>query len=320
MANPKKIPKGQLERVRRLEQALSSHAGRGDLRAAKVALDELKTILNPYGHRARLMQNYMVLYEAALEKGDLGVAKRGFEFVRRNTRSSTRAHLEATALLAIAYLRCRDLSSAGPLIAEVLRNESVIRSEERRRQFHREVIERFDEEGALAALANEHTEVMTEAEIHQRAISLLMQGRNEDELAEAIGRETPQAVKDFLLKVDQLSKNLLTHEERLLLPSPREVIKNRQTGRVVFGGVRRRLYRYICQEDSDVYQAWIKGGLDAILDRGYVTGAVIAGLADLRVGAGAVAVGISALLIKLGIANFCEKSKPSGLMSLRRRR
>lgn len=261
----------------------------------------------------------MKLYEAALENWDLDLAKRGLTFVRQNTNKNTRLFLEATALLAIAHLRANDLPGAEPLMAEVLRNDEVITSKSRRTKFRQEIIARFDQEGALAALAQEHPALQSEAEIHEAAIRLLKDGKNEDDLDEIIGDQTPQAVKDFLLKVDQLSKNLLPHEERPLLPSPKQVLKNRYVGKLVFNGLRRKIYRYICAEESEVYQAWLADGLDAILSKGYVASAVVAALTDLRIGVGALAVGISAKLMKVGIGNFCEKNRPLDLMGLRKR-
>lgn len=320
MPIPRKLPKTQLDRVKGLEEVLDIYASAGNLRKAKLALNELKEILRKYDHDARIMHGYLKLYEAALESWDLNTAKRGFQFVRNNTNKKTRIYLEATTLLAIAHLRDQDLVGAEPLMASALRNEYVIKSEAKRTQFRREVIERFDQEGALAALGQAHPELQSEAQIHQDAIKLLKEGKNEDELQEIIGKQTPQSVKDFLLKVDAMSKNLLPHETRLLLPGPKEIIKNKQVGKVIFNGVRRKLYRYICKEDSEIYQAWLHGGIETILSKGYIASAVVGAMADIRIGASAVAVGVSAMLMKLGVANFCEKNQPISLMGLRGKR
>ena len=320
MPRPIRIPDQKLARVKELEVVLEKYASAGNLKKAKIALDELKGILGKYHHDARIMQGYLKLYEAALESWDLNLAKRGFQFVRNNTNRKTRTYLEATTLLAIAHLRDQDLVGAEPLMASALRDEHVIASESMRAAYRREVIERFDQEGALAALGQAHPELQNEAQIHHDAIKLLREGKNEDELQELIGNQTPQSVKDFLLKVDTMSKNLLPHEERLLLPSPKDVIKNKQVGGIIFNGMRRKLYRYVCKEDSDVYQAWLQGGLDTILSKGYIASAVVGAMADIRIGASAVAVGVSAMLMKLGVANFCEKNRPISLMSLRGKR
>lgn len=319
MARPKKIPTGQLEVVRSLEDQLEQAAREGKLIDAKTKLDNLKPILNKYNHHARLLQAYLKLYEGALESWNLGVAKRGLEFVRRESNKNTRIYLEATTLLAICYLRERDTIAAEPLMAEVLRNEEVIKSISRRIVFRREIIDRFDQEGALAALASCHPDLKSEVEIHKEAVQLLREGKTEHDMEELIGSSTPEMVKDFLLKVDRLSKNLLPYEERLLLPSPNDVIKNRQTGRILLNGIRRKLYKYICDSNSNVYQEWMRDGIDAVLNKGYIASAVVAALADIRVGAGAIAVGITAAFMKIGINNFCEHNKPVSLMGLRKK-
>ncbi len=319
MAKPQKIPKKQLERVHKLELQLEKHVMAGDLKRAKLVLNSLKEILTKYNHNARIQQAYLKLYEGALETWDLDLAKRGLQFVREHSNRNTRNYLEATTLLAIAHLRQQDIFSAEPLISEVLRNDDVIKSEARRTAFRREIIERFDEEGALSALAACHPEIKNEAQIHKEAIKLLKEGNTEDDLHEILGASIPQSVKDFLLKIDGLSKNLLTYDERLLLPSPKEIVKNKTTGSLIFKGLRRRLYKYVCDDNSEVYQAWLKGGLDAVLNKGYITSAVLAALADIRIGLGAVAVGASALLMKSGLNNFCAHNKPFSLLNLRKK-
>lgn len=319
MPRPMKIPPKQLYHVKALEAQLEKYALAGELKRAKLVLDKLKGILKSYHHEARLLEGYLKLYEAALESWQLDTAKRGFQFVRNNANQNTRLHLEATTLLAIAHLREQNTFSAEPLMAEVLQNETVIKSESQRDIFRKEVIERFDQEGALAALASCHPEHKAEAEVHAEAITLLRAGAGERELQESLGATVPQSVKDFLLRVDKLSKNMLPHDQRLFLPSPAEVVKNKGVGGVLFSGIKRKVYRYICDEESEVYQAWLHGGLDAILSKGFVASAVVSAMAELRIVFGAVAVGATAILLQSGINNFCEQNRPSSLMSLRKR-
>ena len=319
MPRPKKIPTKQLEHIKALEAQLEKYALAGELNRAKLVLNELRDLCRPFHHEARLLEGYLKLYEAALESWNLDTAKRGFQFVRENANQNTRLHLEATTLLAVAHLREKNTFSAEPLIAEVLQNETVIKSEAQRDIFRKEVIERFDQEGALAALAECHPEHKAEAEVHAEAIALLREGKGERELQERLGASVPQSVKDFLLRVDKLSKNMLPHDQKLFLPSPAEVVKNRGVGDVVFSGIKRKAYRYICDEESEVYQAWLHGGLDAILSKSFVASAVVAVMAELRIVFGAVAVGATAMLLQSGINNFCEQNRPSSLMSLRKR-
>ena len=172
----------------------------------------------------------------------------------------------------------------------------------------------------MASLANCYPDVKDEAEVHHEAIELLRAGCNEDDLLERLGAETPQAVKEFLLKVDRISKNLLPDAERLLLPSPGEMVRNKQAGRIIFGGIKRRLYVRICDKESEVYKEWVHKGLDRVLAEGYVSNAVLATFIDLKVGLGALAISVSALVMRLGIRNFCDRNRPTLLMDLRTRK
>jgi hypothetical protein len=273
--------------------------------------------LERYHHKHRVLEAYLKLYESALEAWDIDVAKRGFEFVRREANNNTRLYLEATVLLAVTHLRSQDLVSAEPLMAEALRNEDIITSKSQRDIFRREAIDRFDQEGAIAAMAKVHPELMHEAEVHQDALNMLRKGLTEQDIEEDLGSRIPQQVKEFILKVDVLSRKLLPHETRLLLPSSADVVKNRHVSHIVFEGVKRKLYGYICDEDSETYQGWIHGGLDTICNKNYVASAVLLVLEDLKIFIPAVAVGLTALLIKKGIGNFCEASKPKRFMDLR---
>jgi hypothetical protein len=320
MARAQKIPDQQLNRVHRLEAILSAATQSGDLPKAKVALNDLRPILERYNHNHRVLEAYLMLYETALEAWDLGLAKRGFEFVRREANNRTRLHLEATVLLALAHLRSQDLFSAEPLMAEALRNDEIITSKPQKDAFRREAIERFDQDGALASMAKLHPEVMHEAQVHQDALALLRKGMNEQDIEEDLGSRIPQEVREFILKVDVLSRKLLPHETHLLLPSPADVVKNRHVAQLVFNAAKWRLYGMVCDEDSEAYQAWITGGIDTICSKGYVASAVVAVLVDIKISIPAVAVGLSALLMQRGITNFCRVNKPKRFMDLRRKR
>ena len=318
MSKPEKIPQQEIEKIQRLEKVILESASAGNLKKAKNALNQMKPILNRYHHQARLLQSYLVLYEGALEIWDLELAKRGFEFVRREANKKTRLYLEATFLLAIAHLREQNLFSAEPLIYEVFNNEHLVSSEKQREIFIKEVVERFDQEGAITALAKIYQENLPELEIHSKAMELLRDGMNEDDLEIHLGKSVPQAVKDFMFRVDQLSRKALPPGDLLYLPAPREVIKNQKVGNLVFFATKRRLYKYLCDENSEVYQVWFHDGLDAICSKSYVASAVLSAMADLKIGVGAVAVGITSLAIKQGLHKFCETNKPQSFMSLRK--
>jgi hypothetical protein len=183
------------------------------------------------------------------------------------------------------------------------------------------IVERFDQEGALAALAESspHMNTNSEKDIHKAAVDILKQGKNEDDIQEMLGASVPQSVKDYLFRIDSISKNLLSYEQRKRLPGPKEVIKNKNIGSIVFRGFKRKLYKYICDEKSEVYQAWLKDGINSMLDSGFIASIVVTALADLRIGASALAARITAFIMNQGITNFCDKNKPSSLMVLRKK-
>lgn len=320
MSRPLQIDPLQLERINRIETSLAKAVRQGDLKRAKLCVDDLRPILQRYQHGTRLLENYLILYEAALEAWELDLARSGFEFVIREASRTSRLSLEARTLLAITFLRKNDILSAEPHIADVLRNDRVIKSAEKRREFRREAIDRFDQEGAIAALAHLFPEHMDEAKVHERALKMLREIPFEDQLEEELGAAVPQAVKDFILKVDEFAKNQLPSAERLMLPGPAEIIKNRRVGSIVFDGVTRRMYRHLCDEDSEAQKRWVKGGINSVLNGGFLITIVMQAALDARIMIPAAAATISALVMKRGLGNFCQNHQPRELMSLRRKR
>jgi hypothetical protein len=263
------------------------------------------------------MQAKSWLFEAALEAGKLQIAKTGFSGVRKLVSTRTRVYLEATALLAICHLREKDLEKAEPLIAEVLQNDNVIRSNRRRRQFRIRIHHRFAEEGLLAALRGHGTERLEVNDIHFKAGQLL-QEKTEDQLFAELGQAIPPQVKDFLLRVDQLSRRQFPKIEVKYLPRPENLLENKKAGETLFSSIRRVLWRSLCDPDSHIYQAWFNEGMMAVLDRKYIAGAVIAALAGLQIGVYAIAVSATALVLKFGLEVFCDRYQPEGVMISRK--
>src|SRR5262245_23460823 len=118
MPRPPPLTQVQKERLSRLEPALREAAGRGDHSAAKGFAADIQPVLRRTGHETRLMQAKNWLFEAALVAGELDTAKAGFIGVRAKTNSKTRVYLEATALLALCFIREGVLDKAEPLMAE----------------------------------------------------------------------------------------------------------------------------------------------------------------------------------------------------------
>ena len=316
MARPPALTQTQKQRLRVLEPALREAAHKGDYEAAQRITAELQNLLRSTGHETRLMQQKAWLFEAAMEAGDLSTAELGLIGVRNKTAAGTRTYLEATALLAICYLRKDRFDLAQPLIAETIRREKNITSTKRRRRFIRAIVRRFEEEGALASLKGKGSDRLDPSELQEEAGNLL-RTMNEDEVLAVMGRSLPKETVAYLLKIDMFSRGQLPPADVKYLPLPEELVKHKQLGETIFGSIRRVLYRSLCDPESDVYKAWFNHGLLTVLDKKYLAIAVTATLSGLNIGIKALAVSATALVIKVGIEVFCERYKPSGVMDSR---
>ncbi len=313
---PPKLTDKQKERLRILEPKLKIAIGDRDFETAKRLVVDLQTVLRKTGHLTRLLQSKNRLYELALELDELDFAIRGLEENRKLVSDRTRLYLEATALLAICYLRKEEIEKAKPLIKEVLHNDSVIKSERTRSQFRKEIIDRFNEETALYSLKNKEEEHFTEEELEKEIVKLVTR-KTESEIYLSLGKNVPQHTKYLLFQVHEFSTKQLPSAERLALPSPEEKIKDKEVGKTVFQSVKRVLYNSLCDPKSEIYQVWFKNGMGMVLSKNYIRSAVIACLASLGIGIKMISATIIALIMKFGLEVYCEKYKPADLMELR---
>ena len=259
------------------------------------------------------MQAKNWLFEAALEACEYEIAKSGFIGIRKKVSIKTRIYLEATALLAICYLRTNEIDKAEPLMAEAINNVKNIKSIKRKRQFRLNVIQRFQEEGALASFRGRFEEKFDATELQNDA-GKLIQTENEDQLFTLIGKYSPSETKNVILRIDQFTRKQLPKGDLKFLPDPRDRIKDEEVGRTVFSSIKRVLWRSLCDPNSDIYKAWVHKGLGVVLNKLYIGSAIAACLADLGIGIKAVAVPIIALIIKFGIEVYCDRYKPIGIM------
>jgi len=309
-----KLTRRQLQRSRHLERELRSAAALGNYDAAQRQVLELQEILRT-ADDARLVKAKVWLFEAALQAGHLNIASSGFVGIRSKTSRAARLHLEATAMLAICYLRQKDLGKAAPLITEVLRNRSI-HSQARRKKFLREAVARFEEEGLLGALAGHRSRDLDIDEIQQVAAELV-RTKNEDEILFEMGKALPPESVAFLLRVDGAAKAQLSNKEILYLPGEQQIMEKAELGRTTFRSFKRVLWRSLCDPNSDVYKAWYCGGLSLVLDRRYLVAAVTAALAHLSIGLKALIVSAVALVMKFGLEVYCDRFKPDFLMESR---
>ncbi len=142
----------------------------------------------------------------------------------------------------------------------------------------------------------------------------LVATRPEEEIYLQLGQTLPKPVVDRLLEVYEFSRKQLPKAERLLLPSPESRRKKKEVGRTVFGAAKRAVWRALCDPTSDTYKMWFEHGLMVALDKRIVGAAVVAALSGLGMGTYAIAIPVTAILIKLGVDIFCERYQPEGLM------
>ena len=287
----------------------------GDYPAAKRITERIQRLLRPTGHETRLMKAKAWLFEAAMEAGELGLAIPGLQGVRGKTSPRTRIHLEATALLAICFLRQNRVSEAEPLMGEVLRGFTSIRTERQRRAFRLEIKKRFEQEGALAVLRGVGSERLVAGEIQEEA-GKRVQTLTEDEILTELGSKLPEQVVRRLLEIDEIARKSLPEREVRYLPKPRDIANEGAVGRTVFGAFRTVLYRSLCDPESDIYKAWFNQGLGVVLNKKYLGAAIVATMANLGIGIKALAVSAAALIIKFGIEMFCETGRPHEIMRI----
>jgi len=306
----------QNERFARLELQLKKSVRDGDIRAAKNITADIQEILRKSGYSTRLMQIKNWLYEAAVEAGDYEFAIDGLKAVKNIAAKNTRINLEATALLAIAYLRKNDYKNAEPVIAEVLKNDKVIKSDFKRAQFRKEIIERFENEVILSSLKNTGRETLNIDDIQTMAVSQSQQS-SEKEMYNYIGSSIPQNVISSLYRIDSFSKNQLPTAERLKLPSPEQTISHNEVGKNFFSSIKRILYKSLCDPASDIYKVWFNEGMKIVLNKKYIASAVLSMFINLGIGIKALAVSVIALIIKFGIEVYCDRYRPTGIMEMR---
>jgi hypothetical protein len=319
MKQPPPLTEAQKRRLARLEPRLRNAARIGDFATAKTYAAELQEILRSTGHHMRLYQSKNWLFEAALEAGDLVLARHGFEGIRASVKPTTRLYLEATALLAICHLRDGDIEAAKPHMAEVLSNTDAIQSDFQRRAFKRRVIDRFDEEAILASLRNCGSDNLDASALEAEA-GQLIQTKTEDEMFLSLGELTPQHSVDILFCVEEFARKQLPVGDLKFLPGPKTRTERREVGKIVFASFKRTLWRSLCDPESEIYKAWFHQGMGVVLDKKYFGATVVATFSGFGIGHHALAVFATTLLIKFGLEVFCDAYHPEALMEGRTQR
>lgn len=307
----------QKTRLARLEPDLRHCVLVGDFEQAKRNIAKIQNLLRRTGHITRLLQDKNWFYEAALEAGKVNFAISGFEGTRNIASKRTRLYLEASALLAVCYLRKGDVKQAKIYISEAIGCINNIRSSRRRRQFHSVFITRIHDETLLLGLKNKGHSALKIDNIHKQAIHLLTT-KTEDEILDSMVDMLPGESISLLKSVDSSSRKLIFEPDRKYLPAPVNDKKRRELRDKVNSALKRVVWKALCSPDSELYKAWSKS-LAVVHDEKWIAAAVVTSFRSWHIGIGMLAASVTALAVRFGVDFFCEYFKPESLMIDRRK-
>lgn len=301
-----------LEALRPLEDELRKAVALAESEAAVEIATKIQALFGNDRTHHRLLRAKLWAYEACVDANRFAYAEAGLIGVRRLAGPTTRLQLEASALLAVTLLRQKKLSEAKKIIRNVIENINNIASDRTRHQFQRRFIQRVEEECILAELIGVEEGALDQAEIESKAI-LLIQRSSDDEILKLIGNSVPTASIRLLTDVRTYSLNLLPPPDRKLLPSPEKAEEPKSIGRTTFALLRRIAWKTFCKPSSPIYKLW-SNRIPKVFNDGYFSAAVVATLGEFRIGIPLIASGLAALAMKYTAEEFCELSKPKGLM------
>ncbi|GET46598.1 hypothetical protein [Capnocytophaga felis] len=311
-----KLTEKQKGRLRILEPKLNKAIDSKQFEEAKKIVLDLQYLLRPSGHFVRLIQSKNKLYELAIEQSKYDVALQGLLANQKVLNNNTRIYLETISLIAICYLRMRDIINAKIYIKEVLENDTVIKTQRTRSIFHSEIINRFNEEVALVTLINSGTDDINEEEIEKEVIRII-QTLSDDEIFASMGEKTPNSTKDLIYLIHDYSLKQLPYKEKLSLPSPEQKIKDKEVGITIFESVKRVIYNSLCSQESEIYKIWYTNGMSVVLGKKYIISTVVSILMNMGIGIKMLIASIIALITKFGIEVYCEKYKPIYVSEIR---
>ena len=307
-----KLPPDLLKKLRPLEKSLHAAAQAGEVERAIELATEIQALFVGRRKHHRLLRAKLWAFEAALDANRVTYAESGFRGVRQLANAGTRLHLEASSLLAIVLLRQKKIPEAKRLIRDVIRRVNDIQSERTRRQFQKRLVNRLEEECILVELMDTGDGTLDAEEVHQKAV-LLIQQNSENEILKLIGNSVPSAGVLLLRDVRDYSIKQLPPPDRKALPAPEQAEQPLPIGKKTFAVLRRIAWKTFCHPDSEIYKLW-SNRIPKVFNQGYFAAAITASLNQWRVGVPLLASGITALVMKYSAEEFCEMSKPKGVM------
>lgn len=307
-----KLHEYQLTALRPLEESLRKAVAQAEPESAIEIATKIQALFPDDRKHHRLLRAKLWAFEACVDANRLTYAESGLIGVRKLASNTTRLHLEASALLAITLLRQKKVTDSKKIIREVIANINNIASDRTRHQFQKRFISRIEEECILAELIDTGDGILDSGEIEAKAI-LLIQRNSEDEIFKLIGNSVPAAGLHLLSDVRTYSLQQLPPPDRKLLPQPEKADQPKNIGRTTFALLRRIAWKTFCKPSSPIYKLWSKR-VPKVFNEGYFSAAVISALGDFRIGIPMIASGLLALAMKYSAEEFCELSKPKGLM------
>jgi hypothetical protein len=293
-----------------LERKLQEHVKAGDSKEAIEVTGKIQSLFRSDRSHYRLLRAKIWCFEATIDANDLSYSEAGLLGICSRVPTSSRLHIEASTLLAVCFLRRKRISEAKKVIREVNINLKNITSTTRRRQFQKRLVDRIEQECILSELMGDEA-IFDEQAIHSKAIELVQSP--EDELYEFLARALPPASLARITEIRDYSILQLPEPDRMALPAPRNKQPPSELGKKAFSVIGRIAWRAICRPDSKIYELWSKK-VPEVYEKTYFATAIIAALKEWHIGAALFASGIVALAMRHSAYDFCEWTKPSGVM------
>jgi hypothetical protein len=310
-----KLTDAHLAILRPLEMEVRRAVAMTEPDAAIEAAAKIQALLSFDPSHHRLLRAKLWAFEACIDDSRLSYAESGLIGVRRRAGSTTKLYLEASGLLAVVLLRQKKTNESKKIIRDVIQNINNITSPRTRHQFQKSFIGRIEEECILAELIGTGGGDLDAQEIDAKAV-LLLQRNSDEEILKLIGNSLPVASINLLSDVRTYSIQQLPAPDRLLLPSPEKAVESKSMGRTTFAVLRRIAWKTFCKPSSPIYKLW-SNRVPKVFNEGYFSAAIVTTFGDLRIGMPLIASGLVALVMKYSAEEFCEISKPKGLMASR---
>lgn len=269
----------QRERAGRLTKQLKEAVYRQDYELAKAVYQDLLSLLPSHEEKTRIYKLRVLLFRAAIDTGNIDGVEKGLQIIINRLNSNTKGWLSAHANLAILYLKTNRFEESKNHIHVVLSNEQVIKSENRRKKFHQQFIERLEEEAVIFCLrARGNGARIDSAKLEDDVARLFQRNLSETEMIVELAEVAPIEVSQFLLKIERYARDQLPYRMELL-PQPRSESSEEKefVGKRIFKALKRRSYAALCDPNSQVNKLWTEKGIGGLFSGSIISSSIGAG-------------------------------------------